>query len=248
MEDFDKFINRGERIDDLERSGLKIIQNPNKFCFGMDAVLLSGFAKIKKGEIVADIGTGTGIIPILLTGKSEGGKFIGIEIQEDMADMARRSVAMNQLSDKIEIICKDINDISDVIAASSVHVVVSNPPYMKSLSGIHNCEDGIAIARHEIKCSLSDILRESARILRDGGRLYMVHRPHRLTELICEMRKYSLEAKRICLVHPFREKPANMVLVEAVKGGGTWMDVDPPIIVYERAGKYTKEICEIYGY
>lgn len=242
------FLQEGERIDDLERSGLKIIQNPRKFCFGMDAVLLSGFARIKQGEMSADIGTGTGIIPILLTAKSRGKKFIGIEIQEDMANMAKRSVALNKLEDRIEILCRDIREIGEEIPSSSLDAVLSNPPYMVASEGLVNQNSGLAIARHEIKCSLSDVLREGARMLKKGGRLYMVHRPHRLGEIICRMREHALEAKRIRLVHPYKEKPANLVLIEAAKGGGVWMDVEAPLIIYEAPGKYTREIFDLYGY
>lgn len=248
MQENAEFLKEGERIDDLERSGLKIIQNPEKFCFGIDAVLLSGFARIKEGELIADIGTGTGIIPILLTAKSRGRKFIGIEIQEDMANMAKRSVALNKLEDRVEILCRDIKEIGEEIRSSSLDAVLSNPPYMVASGGIVNPDEGLAIARHEIKCSLSDILRESGRMLKKGGRLYMVHRPHRLSKIICGMREYALEAKRIRLVHPYKEKPANLVLIEAAKGGGVWMDVEPPLIIYEAPGKYTQEILDVYGY
>lgn len=240
-------IKAGERIDDLQRSNLKIIQNPAYFCFGMDAVLLSGFAVIKKEEYTVDIGTGTGIIPLLLSAKTAGKYFTGIEIQEYMADMAKRSVVLNRLEERIAIIHADIKHY-DAIESGSVDVVTSNPPYMQEFHGIKNIEDSVAIARHEIKCNLNDILYKTSKMLKNGGRMYMVHRPHRIVDIICKMRKYGLEPKRLRFVHPFIDKEANMALIEARKGTGVWLKLEPPLIVYESAGKYTQEIIDTYGY
>lgn len=235
-----------ERIDDLERNGLKIIQDTGKFCFGMDAVLLSGFAQVKAGERVVDLGTGTGIIPILLSAKTEGEHFTGVEIQEEMADMASRSVAMNGLCDKIDIVRGDLKELGrDGMTAD---VVTSNPPYMKEGNGLKNPDDARAVSRHEVACTLSDVCQAAGRLLKNGGRFYMVHRPLRLCEIITELKAAKLEPKRMKFVHPFADKEANMVLIEAVKGAGAECRVEKPVIVYEAPGKYTEEIWSIYGY
>ena len=237
-----------ERIDDLQRSNLKIIQDPSRFCFGMDAVLLSGFAHVKPGESVLDIGTGTGIIPLLLSAKTKGKHFTGLEIQPAMADMASRSVAYNHLEDRIDIVCGDIRESEKFWKGGVWDVITCNPPYMNESHGLQNPDDALAIARHEICCSLEDVVRESARMLKSRGRMYMVHRPHRLIDIINTMRRYKLEPKTMQMVHPFTDKEANMVLIEAVKDGGTYLHVPAPIIVYESQGVYTKAIREIYGY
>jgi len=244
----DNFLKEGERLDDLEQSNLKIIQNPSKFCFGMDAVLLTGFIKIKVNEEVVDLGTGTGIIPILLTAKTKAKHYYALEIQADMADMAARSVAYNHIEDKIDVICGDIKEASKLLKSGNFDVVTCNPPYMNDMHGLKNPDEALAIARHEIKCNLDDIIREGAKLLKSGGRYYMVHRPHRLIEIFMTMKNYGLEPKRICMVHPYADKEANMVLIEAVKGGGAWMKVEAPIVVYKEPGKYTQQIYDIYGY
>jgi len=238
----------GERIDDLERNGYKIIQNKEKFCFGMDAVLLSGFAVVKKNENVLDLGTGTGIIPILLEAKTEGREFIGLEIQEESADMANRSVALNNLADKVKIINGDIKEAANIFGKGTFNVVTSNPPYMNDMHGIKNPDMPKAIARHEVLCTLEDVVREAAYVLKPNGRFYMVHRPHRLIEIVEMLKKYKLEPKRIKFVHPFIEKEANMVLIEALKGGKSMVKIEKPIIVYKEQGVYTDEIYDIYGY
>ena len=238
----------GERIDDLERNGYKIIQHKEKFCFGMDAVLLSGFATIKKGERVLDLGTGTGIIPILLEAKTEGKEFVGLEIQEESADMAARSVTLNDLQEKVKIVTGDIKEASSIFGKGIFEVVTTNPPYMNDMHGIKNPDMPKAIARHEVLCTLEDVVREGASVLKPNGRMYMVHRPHRLIEIIEVMKKYKLEPKRIKFVHPFVDKEANMVLIEGLKGGKSMVKVEKPIIVYKEQGVYTDEIYEIYGY
>ncbi len=241
-------LKQDERLDDLERNGYKIIQNPNKFCFGMDAVLLSGFANVKKGEKVLDMGTGTGIIPILLEAKTEGGHFTGLEIQEESADMARRSVAYNHLEEKIDIVTGDIKEASQIFSLASFDVITSNPPYMTNSHGIKNPEAPKAIARHEVLCTFDDLAREASRLLRPGGRLYLIHRPFRLVELFQTLTKYKLEPKRMQLVHPFIDKEPNMVMIEAVRGGKSMIKIEEPLIVYKEPGVYHDVIYDIYGY
>jgi tRNA1Val (adenine37-N6)-methyltransferase len=237
-----------ERIDELHRNNYKIIQNEKKFCFGMDAVLLSGFARVKVKETVLDLGTGTGIIPILLEAKTEGKHFTGLEIQEESVDMAKRSVAMNGLLEKIDIIQGDIKEATKIFGAASFDVVTSNPPYMNHNHGLTNPDLPKAIARHEILCSLEDVVREAAKLLKTNGRFYMVHRPFRLVEIISTLTAYKLEPKRMKFVHPFIDKEPNMVLMECVKGGGSMIKVEAPLIVYKEQNVYTDEIYDIYGY
>lgn len=241
-------LKEGERMDDLERNGYRIIQNREKFCFGMDAVLLSGFARVKKGERVLDLGTGTGIIPILLEAKTDGEHFTGLEIQEESADMARRSVALNDLTEKISIVSGDIKEASVIFGAASFSVVTSNPPYINDKHGLKNPDIPKAIARHEVLCCLEDVVREASRVLKTNGRFYMVHRPHRLIEIITMFTQYKLEPKRIKFVHPFVDKEANMVLIEGVKGANSMVKIEKPLIVYQEQGVYTDEIYDIYGY
>ena len=237
-----------ERIDDLQRNGYQIIQNQKGFCFGMDAVLLSGFATVKPGEKAIDLGTGTGIIPILLEAKNQGIHYTGLEIQEEVADMAKRSVALNCLEDKITIVKGDIKEASRLFGAASFDVVTSNPPYMNDAHGLKNPDLPKAISRHEVLCTLTDLAREAAKLLRPGGRFYLVHRPHRLIEIITALKGVNLEPKRMKMVHPFVDKEANMVLIEAVRGGKSMIKVEAPVIVYKEPGIYTDEIYTIYGY
>ena len=192
-----------ERLDDLQRNGYQIIQKKDGFCFGMDAVLLSGFAAVKPGEKAIDLGTGTGIIPILLEAKYEGEHYTGLEIQDEVAEMAARSVALNHLEEKVSIVKGDIKEASRLFGAASFDVVTSNPPYMNDAHGLKNPDLPKAIARHEVLCTLDDVAREAAKLLRPGGRFYMVHRPHRLIEIITAVTKYKLEPKRMKMVHPF---------------------------------------------
>ncbi|SEK76632.1 tRNA1(Val) A37 N6-methylase TrmN6 [Pseudobutyrivibrio ruminis] len=240
-------LQEDERLDDLQINGYQIIQHPDKFCFGMDAVLLSGFASVKEGERVLDLGTGTGILPILLEAKTEGKHFTGLEIQPESADMARRSVMFNHLEEKIDIIEGDIKNASEIFGKASMDVVTSNPPYMTNHHGLKNPNDAKAIARHELLCTLDDVVRETAAVLRQRGRCYFVHRPSRIVEIFEAMRKYKLEPKRMRLVYPYVDKEPNMVLIEGVRGGGAQLTVEAPLIVYKEPGQYTDEIYEIYG-
>ena len=237
-----------ERIDDLQRNGYKIIQDPCRFCFGMDAVLLSGFARADKGDHVIDLGTGTGIIPILMEAKTEASHLIGLEIQEESADMARRSVALNNLEAKIEIVTGDIKQAVELFGKSTMDVVTSNPPYMIGQHGLKNPDSEKAIARHEVLCTLEDVVKAAAALLKPGGNFFMVHRPFRLAEIMTCLSKYKLEPKRMRLVYPFVDKEPNMVLVEANRGGRSRLTVEKPLIVYKEQGVYTDEIYEVYGY
>ena len=241
-------LKENERIDDLERNGYHIIQDTKRFCFGMDAVLLSGFARVKEGAHVLDLGTGTGIIPILLEAKTKAEHLTGLEIQEDSADMARRSVLLNGLGDKIDIVTGDIKEAESLFDAASFDVITCNPPYMIGKHGITNEGDAKAIARHEILCTLEDIVSRAAKLLKPGGNFFMVHRPFRLAEIMAVLQAYKLEPKRMQLVYPFVDKEPNMVLIEANRGGKPRLTVEKPLIVYKEPGVYMPEIYEIYGY
>lgn len=235
----------GERVDDLQ-NGYFVIQDPKKFCFGMDAVLLSGFARVKKGETVLDMGTGTGIIPILLSQRTEGKHFTGLEIQAECAEMADRSVKYNCLEDRIQIVEGDIKEAAGIFGAASFDVVTCNPPYMIGQHGLTNPHMPKAIARHEILCTFDDVANQAARVLKDRGRFYLVHRPFRLVELMAALTKYKLEPKRMQLVYPYIDKEPNMVLIEACKGGNSRIQIERPLVVYEKPGVYTKDILELY--
>ena len=242
------FLREGERLDDLNRNNLKIIQDPSRFCFGMDAVLLSGFATVKEGENAIDLGTGNGIIPILLSAKTKGRHFTGLEIQPENVDIAERSVKYNGLGDRIDIIEGDIKTASERFGRSVFDVVTCNPPYMIGQHGLKNPDSAKAIARHEVMCTFDDVAREAAALLVPGGRFYLVHRPFRLAEIIVTLTKYRLEPKRMKLVYPFVDKEPNMVLLECSRGGKSRMTVEAPLIVYKEQGVYTDEIYDIYGY
>ena len=240
------FLHPGERFDDLNRNGYSIIQDPKRFCFGMDAVLLSGFAEVRKGDEVLDLGTGTGIIPILLEAKTEGRYFTGLEIQKESADMARRSVAYNQLEERVSIVDGDIKEASTLFPPSSFDVITTNPPYMIGQHGLKNSEEAKYIARHEVLCTLDDVVKQSAKLLKPGGRFYMVHRPFRLAEIMVTMTKYKIEPKRMKLVYPFVDKEPNMVLIEGTRGGNPGMKIEKPLIVYEEVNVYTEQLLENY--
>ena len=241
-------INSNERVDDLHRNGYKLIQNPTQFCFGIDAVILSGFTRIKKGETVLDLGTGTGVIPILLEAKTEGKHFTGLEIQPQMVEMARRSVLLNGLEEKVEIVEGDIKNFADIFAhqTSSFSVITSNPPYTNQGGGLVNPTDSIAIARHELLCTLEDIVCATAKLLAVNGRFYMVHRPQRLVDIIALLRNYKVEPKRMRFVHSYAHKEPTLVLVEAIKGGKPLLKTEPPLVIYTNEGLYTEEIKNIY--
>lgn len=236
-----------ERIDDLQIKGYRLIQNPELFCFGIDAVLLSDFAKVRKGDSVIDLCTGNGIIPVLLAAKTEAFRIFGLEIQKESAELAKKSVELNNLSNLISIIQGDIKEAAEIFDAASFDVVTVNPPYMNENHGIINDYSPKAIARHELLCSLEDVIRESARLLKPGGNMFMIHRPHRLSDIMVLLREYHLEPKRIRFVHPYVDKEPSMVLIEANRGGKPNLRIDSPLIVYQDVNKYTEEIQRIYG-
>ena len=229
-------IRPGERLDDLQIGGLELIQDPEKFCFGVDAVFLSDFVRVRPGESVLDLGTGNGIIPVLLSAKTEARHITGLEIQADTAEMARRSVAHNHLEDRIDIVTGDIKEAAELFRPAFFDVITTNPPYMLADHGIRNPDDAKAVARHEILCTLDDILRESMRLMQDKRRFYMIHRPFRLTEIMIKMHEYKIEPKRIRFIHPYIDKEPTMVLIEGVRGAKPRVTVEPPLIIFDRHG------------
>ncbi len=237
-----------ERVDELQRNGYRIIQDPERFCFGMDAVLLTGFAHAGQEETLLDLGTGTGIIPLLMEAKYHCARLVGLEIQPESADMALRSVELNGLSEKISIVTGDIKEADTIFPSASFDCVTCNPPYMIGHHGLTNLNEPKAIARHEILCTFEDVARQTAKLLRPGGHFFLVHRPFRLAEIMVTLTKYKLEPKRMQLVYPYVDKEPNMVLLEAVRGGNPRMTVEKPLIVYSEPGVYMPEIYDIYGY
>ena len=235
-----------ERIDDLMRDGLKLIQNTDIFCFGMDAVLLSTYATAGKKDRVLDMGTGNGIIPVLMQSKNPGSTYSALEIQEGSAQLARRNVELNHLEDRISVVKGDIKEASTIFGEASFNVVTSNPPYMNENHGIVNPDSAKAIARHELLCSLEDVIREASKCLKVKGHMYMVHRPSRLADIFAAMNSNHLEPKRMRMVYPHADKPANMVLIEAVKGGKSQLKVEKPLVIYADKGVYTKEVHDLY--
>lgn len=235
----------GERLDDLQ-NGYKIIQDPQKFCFGIDAVLLADFARIGENQRVLDMGTGTGIVPVLLKARTKGGHFTGLEIQEECADMARRSVCYNHLEEDISIVTGDIKEAGEIFGNSVFDAVTCNPPYMIGQHGLKNPDLPKAIARHEILCTFEDVARQAARVLTSRGRLFLIHRPFRLAEIFATLQKYRLEPKRMRMVHSYVDREPSMVLIEALYGGKSRLLVEKPLIIYDSCGNYTQEIREIY--
>lgn len=241
-------ILENERIDDLEYKGLKIIQNKDGFCFGIDSILLSDFAKeIKEGSKVVDLGAGTGIIGIMLSAKTKASKIIGVEIQKDVYEMANRSVRLNNLEDKLEIMNEDVKNLQEKLEIGTFDAVVTNPPYKKAGTGITNENEKKLISRHEITATLEDFIKTANKLLKDKGNLYMVHRPDRLADIIENLRKYKLEPKKIRFVYPNIGKEANMILIKATKNAKPFLKIEEPLYVYNEKGNYTEEILKIYG-
>lgn len=242
------FLKENERIDDLQLNNLKIIQNKNGFCFGIDSILLSDFAKdIRNNSKVLDLGTGTGILGILLCGKTKLSRIYGVDIQENVCDMASRSIKLNNLEDRFEIINKNIKDLKDVFEETSFDAIVSNPPYKKDNSGLKNESETKLISRHEITASLEDFISISAQLLKNNGNIYMVHRPERLSDLFYLLRKYNLEPKKLRLVQSYTNSKPKLILVKATKNAKSFLNIEEPLIIYNKDGSYTDEIFKIYG-
>ena len=241
-------LKENERIDDLELNNLKIIQNKNGFCFGMDSVLLSDFAKnVKLNAKVIDLGTGTGILPILLSAKTKASQIVGIEIQKEVANMASRSVLLNNLQDKIEIVCEDIKNLKNIYETNFFDAVVTNPPYKtKGTGGINELKSKL-ISRHEITADLEDFISISSYLLKDQSNIYMVHRPERLVDILSIFRKYKLEPKELKLVQPNCGKAPNLVLIKATKNAKPFLKIDKPLYIYKSDGTYTEELLKIYN-
>ena len=240
-------INDDECVDDLQLKGLKIIQKRNGFKFGVDAVLLSDFAIIKNKDKIVDLCTGTGIIPFLLIGKYNPSEIVGVEIQQEMVDISNRSAELNSVCEKVRFVNIDLKNQNDIKALGRFDVVTVNPPYKLNNSGIINPSDNIAIARHEIECNIDDVINATRILLKDNGRMYMVHRPDRLIDILVTMRKYKIEPKRIRMVHPNPSKAPNIVLIEGQRDGGSFLKWDPPLYVYDNNGKFSDQINKIYG-
>lgn len=276
------FLRPGERLDDLQRAGTKIIQNPRMFCFGMDAVLLCSFARVKPGELVLDLCSGNGVIPILMDARLQDGQstvkqgmsaeqeqaaglqcptrgrgqltfadapvqFTGLEINSANVDMARRSAELNGQSERVHFLEGDVKRADELLAPASFDAVTVNPPYMTGGHGLTGDNIARAAARHELLCSLDDVVAAAARALRPMGRLYMVHRPFRLADIFRSLEKFHLEPKRMRMVCPFAGREPNMVLIEAVRGGKPRLSVEGDLVIYESEGVYTGEVRSLYG-
>jgi len=239
-------LNEGERLDDLGIHHYRIIQNPDLFCFGMDAVLLSEFVKVKDGHRVLDLCTGTGILPILLAAKTRAEFLTGIEIQEQSVDMAKRSVLLNDLQERVRIVQGDVKEADRLFAAASFEVITCNPPYMLADHGLKNPDMQRAVARHEVLLRFDDVARVASKLLIPAGDFYLVHRPFRLVELLDTLTKYRLEPKTMRFVHPYADKEPVMVLIHCKKGAKRYINVQKPLIIFEKPDVYTKEVRDIY--
>ncbi len=241
-------LKENERIDDLEFKNLKIIQNKNGFCFGIDSVLLSDFSKnIKKDSKVLDLGTGTGIISILLCGKTNLREIIGVEVQKEVYDMACRSAKLNDIEDKFKLINENVLNLENIFENGYFDVIVTNPPYKKQNTGIKNEDNRKLISRHEILANLEDFIRVSNKMLKDKGEFYMVHRPERMVDIFALMRKYKIEPKEVRLVFSNEKNPPKMVLIKGIKNGGEYLKFRENLYIYKEDGSYTDEILKIYG-
>ncbi|MGL5617298.1 MAG: tRNA1(Val) (adenine(37)-N6)-methyltransferase [Sarcina sp.] len=240
-------VKEDESLDDLQLDSIHIIQKKEGFRFGVDAVLLANFANVKSKHSVIDLCTGTGIVPLIIKGKRKPNKIVGIEIQKEFVEMANRTKEINSFGDDIDFIEGDLKDGKLIKSLEKADVITVNPPYKLQNAGILNPTDKLSIARHEVMCTLEDVIASSRKLLKDNGRLYMVHRPERLADIFCLMRKYKIEPKRVRMIHPNTKKAANIVLVEGQRDGGAFLKWEPPLYVYDEKGNYSKEINEIYG-
>ena len=240
-------LKENERIDDLEYKDLKIIQNTKGFCFGIDSILLSDFAKnIKKGAKVLDLGTGTGIIATLLCRKTELSEITGIEVQEEVYEMAKRSIQLNHLEDKFKIIQDNILNLNHYFEKNTIDAIVTNPPYKKKETGVQNEDTRKLISRHEIEASIEDFIKVSKDMLKDKGEFYIVYRPERLVDLLSLMRKYKIEPKKIRFVYSNIHAVSKLVLVQGIKNAKPFLKLEPNLYIYDDNGNYTEEILKIY--
>ena len=241
-------LKENERIDDLEINDFKIIQNNEGFCFGIDSVLLSDFAKnIKHNTTIMDLGTGTGIIPTLLCAKTKLKKVIGVEIQEEVYEMARRSIELNNLKDRFEIINEDILNLNKKYEKNSFDVVITNPPYKKKNSGILNENDKKIISRHEVTASLDDFIKVAKDMLKDKGEFYMVHRPDRLVDILSIMRNYKIEPKLLRFVFSEKDQPPKLILIKGIKNAKPFLKIEKNLYIFDENKNYTEEIKKIYN-
>ena len=242
----ENLVKENERIDDLQFRGLKVIQNPESFCFGTDAVLLADFATVKKNAMVCDLGTGTGIIPILLYGRHEFVHCDAVEIQEDMAQMAQRSMLLNGIESKISVFNRDMRQVKEFLPSCAYSTVVCNPPYKKDCCGEHNDKKTLSLARHEATCTVEDVCAAAAYLLKNGGRLAMINHSDRIVDIFECMRKHNIEPKRVRPVQSRPNRPAYVVLVEGVKEGKPYMNWEPTLCIYDENGNINSEINRIY--
>lgn len=244
----EELIKIDERIDDLGIDNLKIIQNPKGFCFGIDSVLLANFAKdIKRGSKVVDLGTGTGILGILLCAKTELNTVLGVEVQEEVADIARRNIILNNLEKRFTIINTDIKRLKTKVKLNNYDVVITNPPYKKLNTGKINESEKKFISKHETTANLSDFIKTSYSLLKDHGILYMVHRAERLTDIMYELRENKIEPKLIRFVYSNEIEDSKLVLIKAVKNAKPFLKIKKPLYIYDKNGNYTEEILKIYN-
>lgn len=239
-------MSKDERLDDLQFAGLKILQKTTGFRFGMDAVLLSDFVRAEPSATVADFGTGTGILPLLLWGRGKGKRFEAFEIQPDMADMARRSVAMNGLSEQIHVHLASVEEAPLLLPPGSVDVVVCNPPYGTPGATLHNPGPAKDVARHQDARGLKPWFTAAYRLLRGRGRIALIYPAPMMLALMNDLARAALTPKRFRLVYPRVDKPANLVLVEAVKDARPTLQPEPPLIIYEQDGSLTETLRNIY--
>lgn len=234
---------------DTLKNGYKILQDSERFQFGIDAVLLADYASksLKEKESVIDLGTGTGIIPLLMVNKCKTAAFTGLEVQKESADMAARSVTMNELEGQIQIVHGDLKEAGSLFPRHSFNVVTCNPPYMIDAHGRNNEQDALTIARHEVLCTLEDIVTAADYLLASHGSFFMIHRPFRLPEIFSSLEKHKMEMKRMRLIYPFADKEPNMVLIEARKNAKRRLTIEPPLIVRNDDGEYTIEVQDIYN-
>jgi len=240
-------LKENEQLDDLQINGLEIIQNKSKFRFGTDAVLLTDYARVKPGARCIDLGTGTGIISLLLSAKTKAKEIIGLDLQDDLCEMAKRSVTYNNLLERIKIICGDIKKVDELFDKESFENVITNPPYMKNGSGFQSEDESIAMSRHEIMCGIEDVAKAAEYLLKDKGMLTMVHRPNRLVDVLSVLREHAIEPKTIRFVHPYSGKAPNLFLINAQKNTQPFLKVEDPLVMRRDDGEYTDEILKIYG-